>query len=523
MPTATISDPVDQMAEFYACAADPAYFIHQYVRIQHPEQGAIPFHLWGWQEDLLARFQVDRRIVLLKARQIGASELAASYALWLTRFHPSKKVLIISKNDDAATELMTRAAFAHDHLPPFLQGGAGSFDGCVVSKANMSYLEFALRDARDGQTYPSSIQSLPATSSAGRSKSASLVILDEWAHQMFDAEIWTGIKPTIEHGALIGISTAHGLGNMFHKTWVNAVAAKNNFTPIFLSWRRHPDRDDAWYAHESSDNEPWQLHQEYPSDPTEAFIQSGRPVFDASYLATHGARIAAALPAIEQADGLTIWEQPDPTRHYLIAVDVAEGTAQGDLDAACVYDRATWEQVAELHGRWPLEVYAAKLDALGRRYGNALLAVERNNHGHAVLLKLRDLAYPTLYHTHDELVPGAPPQPKPGWETTSKTKPLAIGDLAAGLRTQRLIPRSQALLDEALVYAYQDNGSMSAPPSYHDDLVISHAIAAHLLALPDPGVRALGMLTQWQTLVQGQQPTGAFPGAPPPEYLPHER
>ena len=516
------SAPPDHLREFLRCQQSPAYFIQTYIQIQHAERGTIPFTLWPWQTHLLARFEQDRRIIILKARQIGVTELAGSYALWLVRFHQSKKVIAISKNDDAAGEIMARVSFSHAQLPPWLQAGPEAFDGCHLSKSNTSVLQFAHRDQK-GLINPSSIQSLPATKSAGRSKSVSLLILDEWAHQLFDKEIWSGVKATAEKGQIIGVSTANGLGGVFHRTWGKAVAGQNSFTPIFLSWRRHPDRNDAWYTHESSDNEPWQLHQEYPSDPTEAFIQSGRPVFDASYLATHGARIAAALPAIEQADGLTIWEQPDPTRHYLIAVDVAEGTAQGDLDAACVYDRATWEQVAELHGRWPLEVYAAKLDALGRRYGNALLAVERNNHGHAVLLKLRDLAYPTLYHTHDELVPGAPPQPKPGWETTSKTKPLAIGDLAAGLRTQRLIPRSQALLDEALVYAYQDNGSMSAPPSYHDDLVISHAIAAHLLALPDPGVRALGMLTQWQTLVQGQQPTGAFPGAPPPEYLPHER
>ncbi len=59
----------------------------------------------------------------------------------------------------------------------------------------------------------------------------------------------------------------------------------------FLPWSMHPDRDDAWYHAQSLDMEPWQLHQEYPTTPGEAFIQSGRPVFSANYLDAHEQRI----------------------------------------------------------------------------------------------------------------------------------------------------------------------------------------------------------------------------------------
>jgi hypothetical protein len=503
--TTSIQTNLNIEHEYWKCSVDPMYFIDSYVHVQHPERGTVPFKLWNWQMALLDRFQRDRRIILLKARQIGASELAASYALWLCRFHPSKKALFISKNEDAATELITRAIFAHDHLPNWLQAGPEAFDGCVVNKSNMSYLEFALFD-QQRHPHPSSIQSLPATKSAGRSKSASLVVLDEWAFQQYDKEIWTGIKPTVEYGSIIGISTANGLGNMFHKTWVNAVAGQNGFTPIFLSWRRHPERDDAWYAKEAKDNELWQLHQEYPSEPTEAFIQSGRPVFDRLYLAKHGQYIASQNMSLEDADGLTVWEEPQEGHRYILAADVAEGTATGDYDAAVVIDRETWHQVAELHGKWPFDVYARKLDALGKRYHNALLAVERNNHGHAVLLELRNLSYPNLYHTVDALVPGAAQQAKPGWETTSRTKPLAIDTLAKALREEQYQVRSQKMLDEALIFAYQDNGSMSAPQGMHDDLVIAHAIAIYLASLPDMAKGALSYIEQMRSLVDGRQP-----------------
>jgi hypothetical protein len=519
--TATISAPPDLLLEFMKCQQSPVYFIKHYVKIQHPEHGTIPFDLWPWQAALLRRFQHDKHIILLKSRQIGVSELMEAYGVWLDRFHFSKKVLVISKNEDAATELMQRATFAHDHLPPWLQAGLNAIDGCQLGKCNTTLLEFIHHD-QQGVTHPSSMQSVAATKSAGRSKSVSCLLLDAWAFQQFDKEIWTGIKATVEHGQLIGASTANGIGGVFHCTWVKAVAGQNTFTPIFLSWRRPPERDAAWYAREGQDNEPWQLHQEYPSEPTEAFIQSGRPVFDYHYLQEHGKRIAVSPPPISEDTGLTIWDAPqgevkdaqgtitEKAHRYIIAADVAEGIGDGDYDAAVVVDRQTWRQVAELYGRWPLEVYAAKLRELATYYNTALLAVERNNHGHAVLLALK--GYANLYHTTDELSPGNEQQKKPGWETTSKTKPMMVGDLARGLREGNYQPRSQAFLDEALIFAYQDNGSMSAPSGYHDDRVMSHAIAVHLLALPDPSQAALAYMSQWRSLTEERRATT------PPEH-----
>jgi hypothetical protein len=520
MTTTTLA-PIDIAREFILCKRSPVYFIRTYIQIQHQELGTIPFDLWPWQAALLRRFQNDRKIIILKARQIGVTELAGAYALWLIRFQQSKKAIAISKNDDAAKEIISRIGFSYDQLPPFLQAGPDAFDGCQLGKRNESVLEF-LHPNKERRMQPSSIQSLPATQSAGRSKTVALLLLDEWAHQMFDKQIWTGVKATAEKGQVIGISTANGLGNMFHRIWVNAVAQQNGFTPIFLSWRRHPDRDDAWYVREAADNEPWQLHQEYPSEPTEAFIQSGRPVFDHTYLSTHSERLKSEAPPLSQDTGLTIWEEAigaqrdangtvtQKEHKYIIAADVSEGRVGGDYDAACVVDRATWRQVAELRGHWPFEEYAKRLLELATRYNMALLAVERNNHGHAVLLGLKE--YRQLYHTSDELVLGAEQQKKAGWETTAKTKPLAISSLQTALRDGTYQPRSQAMLDEALIYAYQDNGSMSAPSGYHDDLIIAHAIAVHLLSQPDPSQQALDYVSQWQSLTQQRR------AATPPEH-----
>jgi hypothetical protein len=47
----------------------------------------------------------------------------------------------------------------------------------------------------------------------------------------------------------------------------------------FFPWSAG-DRDQAWYDAKKADLPDWQLAQEYPDDPEEAFIRSGRPVFD---------------------------------------------------------------------------------------------------------------------------------------------------------------------------------------------------------------------------------------------------
>jgi hypothetical protein len=46
-------------------------------------------------------------------------------------------------------------------------------------------------------------------------------------------------------------------------------------------------------------------------------------------------------------------------------------------------------QCAELHGHFPARELAMKLMTLGSSYHDALLVVERNNHGYGVLAHLR--------------------------------------------------------------------------------------------------------------------------------------
>jgi hypothetical protein len=169
-----------------------------------------------------------------------------------------------------------------------------------------------------------------------------------------------------------------------------------------------------------------------------------------------------------------VYRVPEPGHRYVIGADVAEGLAKGDYSVAVVIDRDTWEECAELHGHWEPDVYADHLERLARAY-NAQIAVERNNHGHAVLATFKLGGVGGIFCGADG---------RPGWLTNPKTKPLMIDLLAECLRDDLIKVRSAGAHDEMRLYQVFDNGTTGAPSGYHDDRVIAWAIALSVARQP---------------------------------------
>jgi hypothetical protein len=85
-------------------------------------------------------------------------------------------------------------------------------------------------------------------------------------------------------GRIIGLSTANGSGNFFHHLWTGASTGNNKFESMFFPWSATEDRGPSWYEEKKQSMLPWQLAQEYPTTPEEAFVRSGNPVFDLDVL-----------------------------------------------------------------------------------------------------------------------------------------------------------------------------------------------------------------------------------------------
>ena len=60
-----------QCKELAGCANDPLYFMRNFVRVQHPTKGALPFIPYHFQEEMITAYNTHRFNVSLCGRQQG--------------------------------------------------------------------------------------------------------------------------------------------------------------------------------------------------------------------------------------------------------------------------------------------------------------------------------------------------------------------------------------------------------------------------------------------------------------------
>ncbi|MBR2783543.1 MAG: hypothetical protein IKD93_05070 [Firmicutes bacterium] len=252
-----------------------------------------------------------------------------------------------------------------------------------------------------------------------------------------------------------------------------------------LRWRR-------WCVAANCGGDEDVFCQEYPSCPEEAFLSSGRPVFD-------GRSLTAALAGAEQGergilreqDGrlrfcagegryLTVYDRPGAGAEYVIGCDVAAGFRGGDYSAAAVVDRDSLRVAACWHGHMEPELFGRELLLLARWYNRALLIPEANNHGIAVLGELRRAGYGRVFRRRDG---------EAGWLTTQTSKPALVGSLAAYIREDASRIRDRETISECLCYVYDEKGHANAMNGAHDDRVIALALAVHFLLERPAGPR----------------------------------
>lgn len=220
----------------------------------------VHFTLWDSQRDTLQQIQGSLLSLVLKARQLGLSWLTLCYALWLMRFHPAVAVLIFSKRDEEAIELLARLRGIDDRLPDWMRQG-------IV--ATRSAHDYTLANGSSAKAFPTT---------GGRSYTGSLVIVDEADFvQDLDA-LLNAVKPTIDAGGqMIMISTVDKSQpeSPFKRIYRAAKRGKTDWRAIFLPWHARPGRTPAWYEAQKADilartTALDDLHQEYPATDTEA-------------------------------------------------------------------------------------------------------------------------------------------------------------------------------------------------------------------------------------------------------------
>ena len=126
---------------------------------------------------------------------------------------------------------------------------------------------------------------IPSTSRSGRSRAVYGCLFDEAAFMVEAEDVYAGVEPMV-YGPMFVFSTANGMGNFFHQTWVESLAEDTIWDMKFHPCSVVPNRDKAWYdlkllAYRSKEH---LFYQEYPSSPGEAFMRSGRTAFNLEHL-----------------------------------------------------------------------------------------------------------------------------------------------------------------------------------------------------------------------------------------------
>lgn len=454
------SSSTEYAEEYARCATDKWYFMTQFIHVSDPNKGDIMFESWPHLEKLLYAIETHDRIIILKARQIGITWLIAAYALWLCLFRPNSRILVVSEDQTKSTEFKNRVRYMYDRLPEWLQVREERLD-----KDNDQLIEFGVMD--------SAVHSLPAVKGAGRSFTASLVVLDEWAFQEYGRDIYTAILPTIEHGKLIGISTANGKNNVFYSIWQRAKAMQNAFLPVFIPYHMRPGRDKDWWDRMAGDMDSIdEAMREYPKDEAEAFTTMSESYFNKEALDKMILR--DPNPWGSYCD---IWESPDPDAHtYAAGLDPAPGG--GDPSVCNILDD-TGLQVARISTNDDIDMFAKEAFALLKHYGFPYLVAERQGEGNTVLRNFIKWGYPEhrIYHGSANV---------PGWYTNQHNRADALAELRSAVRTLGIRFQCERTVVECKGFGYDKDGKLQGIYG-HDDEVMSMAFAYFQLStLPPP-------------------------------------
>ena len=472
---------------YVKCVQDPSYFINQYCTIQHPQRGKIKFKLYPFQYDVLKEYQSHDYNVVLKSRQLGISTLSAAYSLWLMLFQNDKNVLVIATTKDTAKNLITKTRVMYEGLPVWLKTQ-------IVENNKLSLI------FKNG----SQIKAIASNESAGRSEALSLLILDEAAFIDKIDTIWTAAQQTLATGGrCLAISTPNGVGNWFHKTWIDAQDGVNKFNTVKLHWSAHPERDQSWRDEQDKNLGPSQAAQECDAD----FLSSGRSVVDPAILEWYKEKMCCEPTEKSGFDrNLWIWDYPNYSKQYLISADVARGDGT-DYSAAHVFDLEEMEQVAEYKGQLGTTEFGNFLIELATKYNDALLVVENNNIGWATLQTIIDRGYENLFYQeknhlvvdednqHTNRYRNIDKNKIPGFTTTLRTKPLMVAKMEEYTREKMVKIKSTRLIDELFVFIYK-NSKTQALEGYNDDLVMSYSI---LLWIRDTAIRIQSERNEFQS------------------------
>lgn len=468
------------------------------------------------KEDYEAGNITDISLLVLKGRQQGFTTLVTAYQLSCSLLNRNfQGFTLADKSDNSEAIFQNKAKFPYSQLPDCLKPTEkyNNRKQLLFEKINSSW-------AVD-----------TATKDVGRSRTVNFFHGSECA-------FWKdGISPI--QGALgeaftkncikIYESTANGYNdyqkmwdsgvhiNCFYEWWqtkeyrisfrndcavkdfLREIETKKGWIWDRLRWLQEEKNLDAeqlyWYWNKYDKYLDKDLiKQEYPCTPHEAFLLSGKNVFDTAILLDRLTRLQKPIKTgyfIYDYDGLRIsnikWvndkdgyiklyqmpNTPEMTK-YCIGGDTA-GEGSDYFTGHCL-NAKTGEQVAVLRQQFDADQYTKQMYCLGMFYKNALIGIEANFDSYPIM-ELQRLGYPYQYAREAQDTYTGKTEKRFGFKTTSLTRPTAISRLVEIVREHCSTINDKDTLEELLTIVRNEKGRIEAPQGGHDDMMMGLAIA----------------------------------------------
>lgn len=496
-------------------------YIESCLKIKTKSGTVVPFRLNDAQRKLyaVAKRQQDAgkpvRLIILKARQLGFSTLTEGLIFHACATRKNVNALIVAHREDATANLFRMSKLFYDELPAPVKPMLRASNAQELVFENPSKLR-SEREARPGLR--SRIRCATAGGRGiGRSDTLQCVHLSEYAFWPDGADgkasTLAGILQAVPSlpGTMVVIeSTANGFED-FKERWDAAVAGENDFEPVFFAWFENPDYSmpvvpgtewtpeerDLKAAYRLTDGQlQWRrwcianncggsldmFRQEYPASPGEAFLHSGTGVFDNEQIVLRLERLPEPAGRGEFTDGewtesetgaITLYELPEDGVPYVLGGDTAgEGS---DYFTAIVIDNVSGRIAAKLRQKYSEPEYVRQIDALGRFYNNALVAIETNFSTYPVM-KLQEMEYPNQYSREREDTYTRQMKKSYGFRTDRQSRPRAIANLVEVFSSHPEWFTDRELLEEMLTFCYNEDHRPEALAGKHDDLVMGAAI-----------------------------------------------
>ena len=525
--SAVAEEMVDNAELLAEVKRNPEKLIELCFIVVDKNQKTMPFFLNDVQHDFIdtlnkakadydAGLITDISLLVLKGRQQGFTTLVTAYQLACSILNRNFQGFTLADNSDNSEAIFqNKAKFPHSQLPEALKP-TEKFNNrrqLLFEKINSSW-------AVD-----------TATKNVGRSRTVNFFHGSECA-------FWKdGIAPI--QGALgeaftkncikIYESTANGYNdyqkmwesgvhiNCFYEWWktkeyrvgfrneqmmqdfLHDIDTKKGWIWDRLRWLRDDKGLDVeqlyWYWNKYDKYLDKDLiKQEYPCTPQEAFLLSGKNVFDTAIILDRLTKLQKPLKVgyfIYDYDGLRIsnirwvndksgyiklYTLPSQLVHTKMCIGGDTAGEGSDFFVGDVIDAKTGIQVAKLRHQFDADQYTRQMYCLGKYYHDALIGIEANFDSYPIM-ELQRLGYTNQYARTAQDTYTGKTEKRYGFKTTSLTRPTAISRLIEIVREHCDTINDKETLEELLTIVRNEKGRIEAPQGGHDDQMMSLAIA----------------------------------------------